>query len=490
MRILGVLLILAASTSAATLRGIVLENRTGRPLARTDVNIEPVNGAVATGALNTLTDSSGNFTFSNLGAGSYQLIARRKGFVTGRYGQRGYDLPGTPVVLGEKDEYSVEFRLPRLGSVSGDIHDENNVGLSEFSVYAFRLDKRIRVVATGETDDRGRFRIAGLIPGRYLIGTAARVLSGRRSLLPTYFGQATSAIEARSVEVRLEEEVADVSIEPLPGQLGGIKVVAPGASRVSLLTDIGRAEVRPSPTGAWEFGGLAPGSYEVLAEGMAGDMQTAAWERVAVGGETRTVALQLGPAPVVKLACRDRHEQAVPPQLVSVFLRRREAIDDPPLRLNCEESATLTPGDWTFTTFTPSNFYLADVLDVRSSDGTYEFSVIPKQRRELVLNLSSRPALIRGKVRAGDGAPAIGAPVFLRAVEPDVAARTGSRYSQADHNGEFRFDGLPPGMYEVISSFQLKQGELSGWQPGSGKTVAVEERRDVSLDLEVTQLHR
>jgi hypothetical protein len=488
---LAMSLLAAWPVRGAALRGIVVENGTGRPLARTEVNIEPVQGTSTDGRLHVLTDSAGHFAFSNLTAGSYHLIARRKGFVVGRYGQRGYDMPGTPVVLGEKDEYAVEMRLARLGSVAGDIHDENRVGLGEYSVYAFRLDKRIRPVASAETDDRGRFRISGLPPGRYLIGTPARVLPGNRSLLPTYFGQTTSALEARWIEVRAEEEAADVSIEPLPGQLGGVRVIAPLATRVSLLTDVGRAEVRPSPNGSFDFGGLAPGTYEVLAEGVSGDQPIAAWERVAVGGDVRTVTLQLGPAPTLQVSCRDRYDQPVPPQLVSVFLRPRESVDDPPQRLNCGETATVLPGDWTFTPFTPPNFYLADVLDVRAADGSYEFNVAPKQRRELVLNLSSRPALIRGKVLAPDGAPAIGAPVFLRALEADVAARIGpARFSQADHNGEYRFDGLAPGTYEIVASFQLKQGDLSAWRTGAGRTVTVAERQELTFEVELTSLYR
>jgi hypothetical protein len=481
---------LIGPAGAAALRGIVVENATGRPLARTDVNVEPVRGAATDGVLHSITDSAGRFAFPNLTSGSYHLVARRKGFLPARYGQRGYDMPGTPVVLGDKDEHAVEVRLARLGAVVGDIHDENQVGLPEFSVYAFRLDKRIRPVASGVTDDRGRFRISGLAPGRYLIGTAARVLAGGRSLLPTFFGQTASALEARWVEVRPEEEAGPASIEPLPGELGGIRVLAPLATRVSLLTDFGRAEGRVSPSGFYDFGGLAPGTYEVLAEGVAGDQPLAAWERVAVGGGVKTLTLQLGPAPTLTVACRDRHDQPVPPQLVSVFLKPREAHEDPPLRLNCGESATLQPGDWTFTPFTPNNFYLADVLDVRAADSAYEFTLMPRQRRELVLNLSSRPALIRGKVRAPDGGPAIGAPVFLRALESDVAARTGAtRYSQSDHNGEFRFDGLPPGGYEIVSSCQLKLGELGAWRPGLGRTATVSEREEETLEVELMTLN-
>ena len=58
-----------------------------------------------------------------------------------------------------------------------------------------------------------------------------------------------------------------------------------------------------------------------------------------------------------------------------MFLRRRDAIDYLPLRVNFGDAATLTPGEWTFTPLTPSSFHLAEVQDVRPGDGAYEFTV-------------------------------------------------------------------------------------------------------------------
>ena len=146
----------------------------------------------------------------------------------------------TPVVLGENDNHAIEIRLQWPGSVSGEVYDENRVGLSECPVYVFRLDKRIRVVASGETDDRGRYRIRAAtrpIPDRHLRAGVA----WQSQLLPTFSGQTASATAARSVEARLEEETADVSIEPLAGQLGALRVIAPGA------TSVGRSPTSAAP---------------------------------------------------------------------------------------------------------------------------------------------------------------------------------------------------------------------------------------------------
>ena len=79
--------------------------------------------------------------------------------------------------------------------------------------------------------------------------------------------------------------------------------------------------------------------------------------------------------------------------------------------------------------------------------------------------------------------------MFLRALDADVAARTGaSRYSQTDRNGEYRFAGLGPGIYEVINSFQLRQGDLAAWRTGQGNTVNLGERQEKILDLNLTTL--
>jgi hypothetical protein len=474
---------------AAVLRGIVVENRTGRPLSRTQVFLEPVQGTSTDEKFHTTTDGTGHFVFPNLTAGSFQVVARREHFVPARYGQRGWELPGTPVVLAADGEFSAELRMSRPGAINGEIRDPNGVGLPDYSVYAFLIESRIRMAASAQTDDRGQFRIGGLRPGRYLVGTAARALSNGESLLPTFFGQVTSALEARWVEVRLDEETPGADIQPLPGQLGAIRAWATGATRVSLVTDIGRAEGKPGPGSRFDFGGLAPGTYELLAEGGALGGPTSAWARVAVGGAITDVTLELGPSPTISVECTDVHRQPVPPQLVSIFLRRREEPESTAIRLNCGEQGVLTPGNWSFTTQVPTNFYLSGV-DATPAEGAFEFQLYSKQARALALTLSSKPALLRGKVLASDGAPAIGAPVFLRSIEPDVAARVGpSRYWQADQKGEYRFDGLPPGRYEVISSFSLKIDRLAAWYPGLGRVIQLQEGRETALDLELTRLN-
>ena len=107
------------------------------------------------------------------------------------------------------------MRARRLGVISGRVLDENQIGLSNVTVYAYRTGSKLRLAQSAVTDDRGAYRVVGLEPGRYLIRTGAMELEDRRSLLPTYFGQSPKAQGATPVESQLDREVGRIDLEPL-----------------------------------------------------------------------------------------------------------------------------------------------------------------------------------------------------------------------------------------------------------------------------------
>ena len=83
----------------------------------------------------------------------------------------------------------------------------------------------------------------------------------------------------------------------------------------------------------------------------------------------------------------------------------------------------------------------------------------------------------------------MGAPVFINAYDEELRRRLGGvRSARADEAGVFRIPGLPPGTYEVISSYQVRQPERAGWSRGLGHTVEVEEGEEAVLDLSLTQI--
>jgi hypothetical protein len=107
---------------------------------------------------------------------------------------------------------------------------------------------------------------------------------------------------------------------------------------------------------------------------------------------------------------------------------------------------------------------------------------------EALLMLSGRPGAVKGKVSTADGSAAIGAPVYVYPLDPELRSRTGGmRSGRTDQNGEFHIAGLPPGRYEVLSSFSVSEAEEAGWGPGRGKAVQVEENADERVELVLGQ---
>src|SRR4051812_11890788 len=173
MRMLLLLLLTALPLRCAILRGYAVEHATGKALARTRVTIEPLPGTSGA-TLAVFTNSYGVFEFLNIPAGAYLVNASRRGFAPVHYGQKRWNAPGTPVVLDQDQAVTISVRLPRYGGITGYVVDENDVGMPEHEVLAYRNTRPPRVVAKFPTDDRGWFRIWGLDPGTYLVRTAGR----------------------------------------------------------------------------------------------------------------------------------------------------------------------------------------------------------------------------------------------------------------------------------------------------------------------------
>ena len=114
----SVLLALAAcALHAAVIRGSVVENQTGLPLARTLVTVEPVAGTSGP-PRSVRSNVYGTFQFPPLHAGKYLVSASRTGFATIQYGQKQWKSAGVPVVVAEDDSPLLNIRLPRFGAIT------------------------------------------------------------------------------------------------------------------------------------------------------------------------------------------------------------------------------------------------------------------------------------------------------------------------------------------------------------------------------------
>lgn len=470
--------------AASVLRGVVLDHVSGRPLARARVSV--TGAGMSAGAPAVLTDSAGRFQIDALPAGAYVLKAEKSGYAAVNFGQRQWGAPGTPISLEQDAAFHAEIRMRRLGAITGQIRDENGLGLPGVAVAAYKGGSRIKVAGAGQSDDRGVYRIAGLEPGQYYVRTLARELEDKQGLLPTFFGQSPKLGEAHRFDLKLDEEIEGVDIQPVFGKLSILAVTLHGAApaTVRLESELGRREASATPGGTVVFDQLEPGTYLLRAEGAIGQQRLSAYAEVAIAGESEATALTLAPSPRVRLRCQERYGKQLDPAGFSVFLRLRDVFDPGSAeRFQCGETASLAPGHYEVAALNPPDFYIASISNARIGEDAYEFRLAPGQEMELGLTFSSQPARIEGTVLTPDGAPAIGAPVYLFSPSADLRVRLGGfRTAQTDQEGVFRFSGLPPGNYELVSTFAY-QDPAAEWRPGHGKRTSPSEGETAKIEL-------
>jgi hypothetical protein len=169
-----------ADSSSALVVGQVVDAESGRPISGAVVVLAGPSPAGGGPHPRILTGSDGRFVYRDLRRGAYRVSANRPGFVEGAYGRMRPGGPARPLSLadGERTADAV-VRLWRQAAISGAVVDEAGEHLIGVRVQAYRrtiVSGRQRFVAagTGLTDDRGIYRVSGLIPGDYIVGAASR----------------------------------------------------------------------------------------------------------------------------------------------------------------------------------------------------------------------------------------------------------------------------------------------------------------------------
>jgi len=158
--------------------GRVVAADSGRPIKRARVF---VNAAELPGGRGMLTDDSGTYEITDLPAGRYTLNVSKSGFVSLSYGQRRPLQAGTPLQLLDGQQLkSVDFSLPRGGVISGRVLDEDGEAVPGAMVRVMRYqyqqgDRRLTQAGTAQTDDRGQYRVWGLMPGDYYVNALTRI---------------------------------------------------------------------------------------------------------------------------------------------------------------------------------------------------------------------------------------------------------------------------------------------------------------------------
>ena len=101
-----------AAARAGVIQGIVLEQASGLPLARTQVRLDPVpDPGKPVPPLQTMTNRTGGFIFPAVPAGLYLVSCRRAEYFPAAYGQRRPSGQGTAVQVTADSTLFAELRL-------------------------------------------------------------------------------------------------------------------------------------------------------------------------------------------------------------------------------------------------------------------------------------------------------------------------------------------------------------------------------------------
>ena len=168
-----------------------------------------------------VTDAAGNYRLANIAAGTYQLTIAAPGYVPGDRADRKI------VVLGEDENAeNINFSLVRGGVITGKVTDAEGRPLIQHQIELYDVAIVERYAAaqrpfptmTGQTDDRGIYRMFGIAPGRYKIA-AGRGEEGYGGFSPgqinyrqAFHPDVTDATKATIVEVTEGSEAKDIDI--------------------------------------------------------------------------------------------------------------------------------------------------------------------------------------------------------------------------------------------------------------------------------------
>jgi len=500
----------AAKTATAVIRGRVVAADTGAPLRRARVAL------IAAGSprpLAAATDAQGRYEFTELPAGSYTLAASRGSYVTLQYGQRRAFEGGKPIEVADGATLErIDFALPRGGVIAGTVMDEAGEPVTGARVMAMRSRyeegkrKLLPVGRAAETNDLGQYRLYGLQPGTYFVGTQpmsgplAALLSGgiadplalaedASPYPPSYYPGTLNAAEAQRVTVRIGQERSGTDFLQLPGRMARISGVVTDAqgrpqtpTTVVLVSPTNIASMAMGtvkPDGSFTIPNVAPGEYMLTTGVMdmsAGQMQMAMIRVTVVGVDIDniTVGLSSGARVAGRVVMDDGGSPSFPASVLKVMPRMVES--DIPTRMGATSAASLgtVKDDWTFdwpnlggsflfrTTGLPVGYSLKSVvldgrditdtpLDVKGTEDVTGLQVV----------LTKSTTEISGTPTDAKGQPAVDYAVIVFA---DDAARWKypSRFvatARPDQDGGFKISNLPPGRYLAVALEYVEEGQ-------------------------------
>jgi hypothetical protein len=503
----------APETNSTNRAGVIsgsVTSSSGDLPANTTVYASPLGANVP--PQNAVINTDGAFRIENLEVGVYRVWAAAPGFVVDPQNitteSRGIYHTGDSVTL----------TLRKGGVITGRVLKSNDVPVVAAPVRAFRVrdengkpTEGSSALAERMTDDRGVYRMYGLLPGTYIVsaGGMTRFFGGSGTTahdhdVPTFAPSATRDT-AQEVVVRSgDEATADIQYRGEPGHAISGTVVGGAAAQAGMssggsvnLTDVKtRTMLMGSQASAFNdyvfvFYGLPDGEYELVAQqvSQARDFRASEPKRIKIqGADVTGVNLTVAPLPAITgrvildssspADCVKRRATAFQETLVSVRRQKRpaksgaseEALADAVPLSSLEQIAEAVPdakGDFTLRNLRAGTYrvnvhlpgaawYLRSVTLGATTKGA-DWKVISdgvsvKQSVSgLTVTISEGAAGVRGRLTIAEGQRLPERTIVYLVPAEKENATNPLRYfeGRAESDGTFRLRNVVPGDYLI-----------------------------------------
>jgi hypothetical protein len=487
----------APSAATAQIAGLVKSSSDDTPVAR--ARVSALSDGLP-GPRVALSGPDGKYSLGDLPAGSYELTVTRTGFAPQTH-SLGRSITPAPIVLTAGQQAVVNFALVPSGFIAGRILDEDGTPFAGAVVDALvtRSDNgtdALRSVSTSQTDDRGEFRLYGLVPGQYYVSAsdpAFRSVStpkGVQNYSATYYPGVSFADQARTVVVAGAGEPARVEFRLKlvpPARVSGQLVASDGkqlfsaAIIMSPVDGDGAPSVPPDdpsllPDGTFHFGQVVPGQYQIRARGQtdaAGSALFAVYTLTVQGTDVSDIQMVLRRGGLLdgRLAVESRNGTK-PPPLPSI--RVRAPFIDGNSFGDALTGTVQSDGTFALRGLMKGAHQLVldglrppwvmkSVLFRGTNITDQQFDVTEQEQfREVRVTITDAGSEVSGIVQNARNLPVAntGVLVFPRVALFWMRTNRRMRVAYTDREGRFTIPGLPAGEYLAVASLAVDESDL------------------------------
>jgi hypothetical protein len=492
----------SAETQGGLIRGRVL-GPARRPIAGVRLRTFRMGDTLHLG----VSDQEGRFVIDRLSAGSYALEASKIGYVTMQYGQKRAAEPGLQLSVAEGEVIDhIEMVLSRGSAVTGTITDERGEPLEGVAVRALQIrhgnGRTSALNAPGarerRTDDRGRYRLFGLLPGSYLIAASVdATISGSegRGYAPIFHPGSTHVGEAVPVVADIGRDIGaiDLVFRQVPAvRVSGVALDAAGkplagsmllvvSQRSGAIAIEPRQAVAASGDGSFTVPNVPPGDYVIQAfkpGSREGNPEFGAQFVTVTEGDPKPVSIR------TSLGSR---------------LEGRIVIDGPGKPLTMGASVMPMPADFDFAPiighgtfsmsqssdgtfsmgglFGPTRFRLGGseewylksffIGPVDVTDTPFDFGLAAQTIAGAEIVVSNAGAVIAGHVTDARSTPITSYSVVVFSTDRTkwFANSRVLKFARPSQDGDFEVVGLPPGEYWIAAVDSIQGNQSFGeWE--------------------------